>query len=93
MLHLAELLYENAMAMLATPSSDKATAYNLLQDAAIRKHSRARAELAWAHALGHYLNFDLVYAVSEFDQLAIEGLPEAHMVRVMSISLECISTF
>lgn len=67
------------MTMLSTPSSDKVVAYSMLQDAAARKHSRARAELAWAHTLGHFLSFNLTFAVKEFDELAREGIPEAHM--------------
>lgn len=80
---IAQLLYENAMQILSTPNSDKPEAFSMLIHAAVRKHSRAKAELAWAHALGRYANIDFGYAVKLFDELVKEGLPEAHMVRII----------
>ncbi|XP_013116479.1 protein sel-1 homolog 1 [Stomoxys calcitrans] len=75
----AESMYENAMEMLSKPNSDKRVAFTLIRKAAEMKHSKARAELAWARVLGHYMDFDFEYAAAEFDDLAKEGLPEANM--------------
>uniref|UniRef100_T1PCQ8 Sel1 repeat protein n=1 Tax=Musca domestica TaxID=7370 RepID=T1PCQ8_MUSDO len=75
----AESMYENAMEMLSKPNSDKRVAFTLIRKAAEMKHSKARAELAWAKVLGHYMDFDFEYAATEFDELAKEGLPEANM--------------
>ncbi|XP_061392292.1 protein sel-1 homolog 1 [Musca vetustissima] len=75
----AESMYENAMEMLSKPNSDKRVAFTLIRKAAEMKHSKARAELAWAKVLGHYMDFDFEYAANEFDELAKEGLPEANM--------------
>lgn len=80
-------MYDNAKEILSTPNSDRSSAYTLFQDAAGRKHSKARAEVAWGHALGHYLDYDIMYAVTEFDELVQDGLPEAHLVCTILRSL------
>ena len=66
------------MEMLAKPNSDKRVAFTLIRKAAEMNHTKARAELAWARTLGHYMDLDWDF---EFDELSKEGLPEAHMVR------------
>lgn len=70
------------MEMLAKPRTDKRSAYALIQKAAEMNNFNARAELAWAHVLGHWVEFNFEYAATEFDELAKEGLPEANMVHI-----------
>lgn len=75
----AQTVYDNAMDMLAKPSTDKRVAMILLKKAAVFNHLKARAELAWAALLGQWMDFDFNHAVDEFESLANEGVPEAHM--------------
>ncbi|EDW98183.1 protein sel-1 homolog 1 [Drosophila yakuba] len=75
----AQSVYDNAMDMLAKPSTDKRVAFVLLKKAAALNHLKARAELAWAVLLGHWMDFDFNHAADEFESLANEGVPEAHM--------------
>eukprot|EP00099_Drosophila_melanogaster_P010122 NP_001262882.1 HMG-coA reductase degradation 3, isoform B [Drosophila melanogaster] len=75
----AQTVYDNAMDMLAKPSTDKRVAMILLKKAAAFNHLKARAELAWAALLGQWMDFDFNHAVDEFESLANEGVPEAHM--------------
>ncbi|CAD6995149.1 unnamed protein product [Ceratitis capitata] len=75
----AQTLYEKAMDMISKPRSDKDLAYRFIIRAAEMNHLKARAELAWAHLLGHYAKLNFEFAAAEFDQLAKEGLPEANM--------------
>jgi len=72
-------MYDNAMDMLAKPRTDKRVAFTLLKKAAAFNHLKARAELAWAVLLGHWMDFDFNHAADEFESLANEGVPEAHM--------------
>lgn len=67
------------MEMLAKPRTDKRVAFTLLRKAAGFKHLKARAELAWAMLLGHWVSFDFHQAAEEFETLANEGVPEAHL--------------
>lgn len=73
---IAQSMFEKAMEMLAKPNSDKRVAFTLIRKAAEMNHTKARAELAWARTLGHYMDLDWDF---EFDELSKEGLPEAHM--------------
>ncbi|EDV53970.1 protein sel-1 homolog 1 [Drosophila erecta] len=75
----AHTVYDNAMYMLAKPSTDKRVAFILLKKAAAFNHLKARAELAWAVLLGHWMELNFNYAADEFESLAKEGVPEAHM--------------
>ncbi|KAH8247829.1 hypothetical protein KR038_010502 [Drosophila bunnanda] len=75
----AQTMYENAMDMLAKPHTDKRVAFTLLKKAAAFNHLKARAELAWAVVLGHWMDFDFNHAADEFESLVNEGVPEAHM--------------
>ncbi|XP_017039849.1 protein sel-1 homolog 1 [Drosophila ficusphila] len=75
----AQTMYDNAMDMLAKPHTDKRVAFTLLKKAAAFNHLKARAELAWAVLLGHWIDFDFNHAADEFESLANEGVPEAHM--------------
>ncbi|EDW68337.2 protein sel-1 homolog 1 [Drosophila virilis] len=75
----AQSLYENAMEMLSKPRTDKRVAFTLLRKAAAFNHLKARAELAWAVLLGHWMAFDFHHAADEFESLANEGVAEAHM--------------
>ncbi|XP_065721829.2 protein sel-1 homolog 1 [Drosophila suzukii] len=75
----AQTMYDNAMDMLAKPRTDKRVAFTLLKKAAAFNHLKARAELAWAVLLGHWMDFDFNHAADEFESLANEGVPEAHM--------------
>ncbi|XP_017084105.2 protein sel-1 homolog 1 [Drosophila eugracilis] len=75
----AQTMYNNAMDMLAKPQTDKRVAFTLLKKAAAFNHLKARAELAWAVLLGHWMDFDFNHAADEFESLANEGVPEAHM--------------
>ncbi|KAH8347219.1 hypothetical protein KR059_006808 [Drosophila kikkawai] len=75
----AQTMYENAMDMLAKPRTDKRVAFTLLKKAAAFNHLKARAELAWAVLLGHWMDFDFNHAADEFESLVNEGVPEAHM--------------
>ncbi|XP_001994247.2 protein sel-1 homolog 1 isoform X1 [Drosophila grimshawi] len=75
----AESLYENAMEMLTKPRTDKRVAFTLLRKAAAFKHPKARAELAMAVLLGHWMSFDFHHAADEFESLANDGVPEAHL--------------
>ncbi|XP_037948535.1 protein sel-1 homolog 1 [Teleopsis dalmanni] len=75
----AHTLYELAMGMLAKPRSNKDEAYKIMKKAADMKHAQARATMAWAAVLGHWKDFNFEYAASEFDELVLEGLPDANM--------------
>ncbi|XP_017091795.2 protein sel-1 homolog 1 [Drosophila bipectinata] len=75
----AQTMYDNAMDMLAKPRTDKRVAFTLLKKAAAFNHLKARAELAWAVLLGHWMDFDFNHAADEFESLVNEGVPEAHM--------------
>ncbi|KAH8381834.1 hypothetical protein KR009_000463 [Drosophila setifemur] len=75
----AQTMYDNAMDMLAKPRTDKRVAFTLLKKAAAFNHLKARAELAWAVLLGHWMEFDFHHAADEFESLVNEGVPEAHM--------------
>ncbi|EDW83264.1 uncharacterized protein Dwil_GK22768 [Drosophila willistoni] len=75
----AQTMYENAMDMLAKPRTDKRVAFTLLRKAAAFNHLKARAELAWAVLLGHWMGFDFHHAADEFESLANDGVAEAHM--------------
>ncbi|EDV43958.1 uncharacterized protein Dana_GF18742 [Drosophila ananassae] len=75
----AQTMYDNAMDMLGKPRTDKRVAFTLLKKAADFNHLKARAELAWAVLLGHWMDFDFNHAADEFESLVNEGLPEAHM--------------
>lgn len=44
-------------------------------------HKHAKAELAWAHLLGHSVELDIYKHV--FVDLAESGLSEAHMVKLV----------
>ncbi|KAH8388222.1 hypothetical protein KR093_000712 [Drosophila rubida] len=74
----AQSLYDNAMEILGKPRTDQRVALTLLKKAAAFNHLKARAELAWAMVLGHWMSFDFHRAADEFESLAIEGVPEAH---------------
>ncbi|XP_022223815.1 protein sel-1 homolog 1 [Drosophila obscura] len=75
----AQLMYNNAMEMLAKPRTDKRVVFTLLKKAAAFNHQDARAALAWAVLMGHWMEFDFHHAADEFESLANEGLPSAHM--------------
>ncbi|KAH8311202.1 hypothetical protein KR044_004803 [Drosophila immigrans] len=74
----AQSLYDNAMEILGKPRTDQRVALTLLKKAAAFNHLKARAELAWAMVLGHWMSFDFHHAADEFESLALEGVPEAH---------------
>lgn len=74
-------MYEKAMEILNGQSSDKRVARTLLRKAAEMKNSKARAALAWQRILDESMeDIDFNYAAMEFDELAKEGLAEAHLV-------------
>ena len=77
-LALAHSMFEKSIEMLAKPRSDKRVAYTLLTKAAEMNHLEARAKLAWANVFG--LHTDFVDAAKEFEELAKQGVPDAHMV-------------
>ncbi|XP_068155827.1 protein sel-1 homolog 1 [Drosophila tropicalis] len=75
----AQTMYENAMDVLVKPRTDKRVAFTLLRKAAAFNHLKARAQLAWAVLLGHWMGFDFHHAADEFESLANDGVAEAHM--------------
>ncbi|EDW24680.1 GL24274 [Drosophila persimilis] len=75
----AQLMYNQAIDMLAKPRTDKRVVFTLLKKAAAFNHREARAALAWAVLMGHWMEFDFHHAADEFESLANEGLPSAHM--------------
>ncbi|XP_054081811.1 protein sel-1 homolog 1 [Zeugodacus cucurbitae] len=77
----AQTFYEKAMDLFAKPPKhqDKYLAYKFIARAAEMNHLKARAEMAWAHLLGRYAQLNYELAATEFDELAKEGVPEAHM--------------
>ncbi|XP_055373676.1 protein sel-1 homolog 1 [Condylostylus longicornis] len=75
----ASKLYEQAISIFNKTSADKSVGYLILNKAANLGHSLAKAELAWAHLLGHFVELDIEYARSTFEELAQKGIPEAHM--------------
>lgn len=68
------------MKLLEKTTGDKSSAYVYLRKAAEMNHLKARAEMAWAYLLGHYLNLNYEYASKEFEILAKQGVPEANLV-------------
>ncbi|KAH8278999.1 hypothetical protein KR018_012152 [Drosophila ironensis] len=75
----AQVMFVNAMHRLGKPRTDKRVVLAMLKKAAALNHPKARAEIAWAVLLGHWMDFDFQHAVDEFETLANEGVPEAHM--------------
>ncbi|XP_030369762.1 protein sel-1 homolog 1 [Scaptodrosophila lebanonensis] len=74
-----ETMYNNAIDMMAKPRTDKRVAFTLLRKAAALGHSFARADLAWSVVLGHWMDFDFHHAAEEFENLAKEGVADAHL--------------
>lgn len=66
--------------LVSKPNTDKTLGYKMLREAADLGHKEAKTELAWAHLLGHYINLDIPYAKSVFEEMAKSGIPGAHMV-------------
>lgn len=75
----ANTLYEKALMLVSKPNTDKTLGYKMLREAADLGHKEAKTELAWAHLLGHYINLDIPYAKSVFEDMAKSGIPGAHM--------------
>lgn len=75
-------MYEKAMEILNGQSSDKRVARTLMRKAAEMKHSKARVAQAWMRLLDQHTLEDFNYAASEFDEMAKEGLTDAHLVRL-----------
>lgn len=72
-------LYLKSLEIVDKIYGEKTVGYALLKQAADKGHKLARAKIAWAHLLGHYLPLDIYFARDEFMQLAEVGVPEAHM--------------
>ncbi|XP_065371573.1 protein sel-1 homolog 1 [Calliphora vicina] len=75
----AQSMFEKGMEIFNGQSSDKRVARTLLRKAAEMKNSKARAALAWIRVLDQDMEFDFSYAATEFDELAKEGLSDAHL--------------
>lgn len=80
-----ELLYESAMKILNRTRSDKAEGFALLEQAAIKGHPKAQSKIAWAKLMGNHFEMNFDEARETFLKLADDGLPDAHMVRVIDV--------
>ena len=78
----AQELYDKASAIFNRTSTDKSVGYITLKKAADMGHQLAKAELAWAHLLGHFVELDIYYAKAVFEKLVDLGIPQAHMVNI-----------
>lgn len=80
-----ELLYESAMKILNRTRSDKVEGFALLEQAAIKGHPKAQSKIAWAKLMGNHFEMNFDEARETFLKLADDGLPDAHMVRVIDV--------
>lgn len=75
-----ERIYESAMKILNRTRSDKSDGFALLKQAADKGHAKSQAKIAWAQLLGNYIEMNFDDAKKTFLELAETGLPDAHMV-------------
>ena len=66
--------------MLSATRPKKAEAYNLLKTSASMNHIPSRIAVAWAQLLGAPLPQDIEAAKKTFEELAGQGVADAHMV-------------
>lgn len=80
MIILADNLYEQALTLLnKTKASARAEGFSLLHKAAEKGHKMAKVNIAWAHLIGNPLEFNVEKAKETFEELAEQGMAEAHM--------------
>lgn len=72
-------IYEKAMKMLSATRPKKSDAYNLLKTSASMNHIPSRIAVAWAQLLGTPLQQDIDSAKKTFQELAEQGVADAHM--------------
>lgn len=78
----ADNIYEQARVILnKTKSSthNRADGFALLYKAAKMGHKMAKVNIAWAQILGNPLDLDVEEAKKVFEELSVNGMPEAHM--------------
>ncbi|XP_023309351.2 protein sel-1 homolog 1 [Lucilia cuprina] len=75
----AQSMYERAMEIFNGANPNKRVAHTLLRKAAEMKNSQARSTLAWLRIFEQETEYDLSYAAKEFEELAKEGLGQAHL--------------
>lgn len=84
---LALEIYEKAMKMLSATRPKKADAYNLLKTSASMNHVPSRIAVAWAQLLGTPLPQDIDSAKKTFQELAEQGVADAHMVKFFFLNI------
>ncbi|XP_058063954.1 protein sel-1 homolog 1 isoform X2 [Anopheles bellator] len=75
----ADQIYERAMMVLNKTKVDRVLGHKLMVEAAGKGHSIARSHVAWGQLLGNPVSLDIESARTSFQELAEEGLPDAHM--------------
>jgi hypothetical protein len=101
-MNIAQEMFEVALGLLGPSAARDATsvhiitsvgktqnveqAYHLLQQAALRGHSKAMELVAWAQLIGP-LPLDIPSAKEKFEKLASEGYPNSQTVSLMTFEI------
>ncbi|ETN67843.1 Sel1l protein [Anopheles darlingi] len=75
----AQQIFERAMTVLNKTKVDRMLGHKLMGEAAMMGHPLARSHVAWEQLLGNPVSLDIESAKQTFQELAKEGLPDAHM--------------
>lgn len=78
---IANIYYRKATEMFKELRPRKSEGLNLLMKASELGHKTAKAQIAWEKLYGTDLPQNITEAKEIFEELAVHGIPEAHMVR------------